>query len=134
MKIFLDANILFSASNIDSRLYQLIRQLHQRGVDICTSRYALEEAQRNILKKYRSWIAGFERLIELVELVPEANLTVDIDLTAKDRPILASAIAAKCTMLLTGDKKDFQHFFGKEIGGVEIVYYSMLQQKLESIL
>ena len=53
----------------------------------------------------------------------DANILLDLSvkLRAKDIPILAGAIALKCTHLLTGDKKDFGFLFGELVSGVKIV-------------
>jgi len=53
-----------------------------------------------------------------------------IELVEKDRPILASAIAGQCDYLVTGDRKDFGHLFGKSVQGVKVVSPAQLAEAL----
>ena len=39
----------------------------------------------------------------------------------KDLPILAAAIAARASALVTGDRRDFGHLYGTTIEGVEVL-------------
>ena len=48
-------------------------------------------------------------------------------------PVLCSAIAAGATHLLTGDKKDFNHLYGKKIQGVKVVSVRQLVKELEKM-
>ena len=50
-----------------------------------------------------------------------ASLPNDVHLAAKDRPILLAAIHAKCSDLLTGDRRHFGSLFGRSVKGVRIV-------------
>ena len=61
-----------------------------------------------------------------VELVPLQLFDLDVKLADKDRPILCGAIAARADYLLTGDKRDFGHLFGRTISGVKIVSVQLL--------
>ncbi len=51
----------------------------------------------------------------------ENALAVEAGLPEKDKPILAAAIAAGCAYLLTGDKRDFGHLYGKAVEGVTVI-------------
>ena len=44
-----------------------------------------------------------------------------VELREKDWPILAGALAASATHLITGDKRDFGRYFGSDILGVRIL-------------
>ncbi len=129
MKIFLDANILFSGSNRQSALHQLLELLSEKH-ELATSCYAIEEARRNITLKKTDWLDDFEELVSHLVLCPQAQLGKDIELVEKDRPILGAAIAGKCEYLVTGDRKDFGHLFGKTIEGVFVLPPSDLAEKL----
>ena len=129
MKIFLDANILFSGSNTQSALYQLLHLLDEKH-ELATSSYAIAEARRNITLKKSAWLDDFEELISHFTLCPQGHLRKDIELVEKDRPILASAITGKCGYLITGDRKDFGHLFGQTIEGVLVLPPSDLAEKL----
>ena len=120
MSIFLDANILFSGSNAKSHLHRLLIWLNGKE-ELVTSQYAITEAERNILIKRPYWQDTFKALLLFVEHVPEAPLALDAGLPDKDKPILGAAIAAKSNYLVTGDKRDFGHLYGKTLSGVMVV-------------
>lgn len=120
-KLFLDANVLFSAAyRKDSgllRLWQL------NSVKLISSLYAIEEARRNLdstLQKER-----LEKLLTDVEKISasreNSDLPEGITIKEKDKPILLAAIAAKADYLLTGDIRDFGKFFGKKISGLTVL-------------
>lgn len=119
-RVFVDANVLFSAAYRENagslRLWKL------EDVEVTTSAYAAEEARRNLdAPDARSRL---ESLLARTRLVPEGSseepLPRDIQLAAKDEPILRSAIAANATHLLTGDVRDFGGLFGRRVHGVLI--------------
>lgn len=120
MSVFLDANILFSASNAGSSIHRLVIWLHDKE-RLVTSRYAAAEAARNISVKRAKWVKTHEAVMACIRIVPEAAMRADAGLPAKDAPILAAAIAAGCDYLVTGDKRDFGHLYGKTIEGVTVI-------------
>ena len=81
---------------------------------LVTSDYAHEEARRNIEAKRAHWYSTFSDIETKILQLPSAPLTHNIELVEKDRPILGAAIAHQCNDLLTGDKKDFGHLYGKK--------------------
>jgi predicted nucleic acid-binding protein len=117
---FLDANVLFSAAYAEAS--PLLRLWKLRGVCLCTSEYALDEARRNLRND-----AQKKRLVELekkLELLPEADKRLvppSVMLREKDIPILSAAIAGKANYLVTGDNRDFGNLFGKAIAGVIVL-------------
>ncbi len=124
MKIFLDANILFSGSDSNSRIYKLLRIIQKYG-DCVTNSYAIEEARRNIERKKYGSIEGLESILKNI-FVDNKLLLSDIpaELESKDVPILGGAIAQQCTHLLTGDRKDFGFLYGKRVENVLSVVVS----------
>jgi len=120
MRIFLDANVLFSASKATSNIGRLIQILRQRGI-VVTSDFALEEARRNILLKRPEWSKELDTLIEQVEIVPSVQFPLPVELVEKDQPILCTAIRAGCQYLVTGDNQDFGHLYDQTIEGVMVV-------------
>lgn len=132
-RVFLDANVLFSAAY--SETSGLTRLWKLRGVELVTSGYALGETLRNVeAVQHRSRLA---RLMIDVTVVPQPATTPPEcgRLADKDQPILAAAIAARATHLLTGDLTHFGRFWGKTIGGVLILrpseYLGAKQRKRE---
>jgi hypothetical protein len=65
------------------------------------------------------------RLVQDLDIVDESSpfstLPIGIQLPPKDQPILVAAIQAKCTHLLTGDRKHFGQYFQQTIGGVRVL-------------
>jgi predicted nucleic acid-binding protein len=120
LSVFLDANVLFSGSREGSDLFRFLVWLDEKE-RLVTSRYVREEAERNILLKRADWHESFQELLLHIELIMDAPLFVEAGLPDKDKPVLGAAIAAKCAYLVTGDKKDFGHLYGKTIGGVTVV-------------
>lgn len=117
-RVFLDANVLFSAAyRVDSGLVALWAPT--RGISVCSSQYAIEEARRNLEESDAR--ERLEKLIAGVEIVPDVatgRLPSGITLPEKDRPILLAAIAIGASHLLTGDRAHFGSYFGRRIGGV----------------
>ncbi len=120
MRVFLDANILFSASMPKSRIGFLVRIAKQKAT-LLTNLYAAEEARRNLEFKSATSLPSFEQLLKECELVSERIAPIIIELALKDVPILGGAIAGNASHLLTGDERDFGMLFGKTVQGVTIV-------------
>ena len=120
-RIFLDANVLFSAAwRADAGLTALWRL---DGIHLLTCPYAATEAQRNLLQPEQS--ARLDSLMASVALGPDAilpdTLAARLGLPDNDRPILAAALAAGATHLLTGDTRHFGHLLGSTLHGLLIV-------------
>lgn len=120
-RLFLDANVLFSAAYRAeagvARLWKL------PGVVLLTSAYAVEEALRNLSEPHQR-----ERLHALIEsmtihhvVIVDPRLRGEVRLPEKDWPILAGAAAVQATHLLTGDQKHFGPYFGERILGVLVL-------------
>jgi predicted nucleic acid-binding protein len=129
MRVFLDANILFSASLPKSQLARFLEGLGDHAT-LLSSAYACEEAERNLASKFPKGLSYFHRLSEGLELVPVGLFDLGVRLAAKDQPILCGAVAGEAEYLLTGDKKDFGHLFGKSVGGVTVVTVELLLNEL----
>jgi predicted nucleic acid-binding protein len=118
-RVFLDANILFSAAySLDNALLRLWKLPR---VVLCTSHYAVEEAKVNLARPDQQ-----ERLAELTKSlsffdVLQGKLPREISLPEKDVPIMLSAMGARASHLLTGDLRHFGRYFGKRFAGVLIL-------------
>jgi predicted nucleic acid-binding protein len=130
MRVFLDANILFSAAQRHSRMRAFLEVLFDQA-DCLTNAYAVEEARRNLELKFPEGLKALERLTGQCEMVSQLVTDLDVGLPPKDMPILGGAIAGHATHLLTGDEKDFGKFWGKTVQGVKIVSPKMLVQELQ---
>lgn len=129
MRVFLDANILFSAAQPNSRIRVFLDVLLARA-DCLTNAYAVEEARRNLAAKFPDGLKALDRLVEQCEMVSKLSADLNIDLKPKDVPILGGAIAGGATHLMTGDQRDFGKFWGKTVQGVKIVSPRMLVEEL----
>ena len=129
MKVFLDANILFSGSVSGSKIAKLVEIVKQHG-ECITNLYAVEEARKNIERKKYGSIQELELLLKDISISNELVLVVPVELKSKDIPILGGAIALQCTHLLTGDKKDFGFLFGKQVQNVLVVSPRLLAKKM----
>jgi predicted nucleic acid-binding protein len=118
-RLFLDANVLFSAAYREdaglARFWKL-------NVELLTSAYAVEEARVNLYDDaQRSRLAGLVSGIEVISNTSSGPLPSGVDLPEKDWPILLSAIQSRATHLITGDKADFGRYFGNTIAGIIIL-------------
>jgi uncharacterized protein len=117
-RLFLDANVLFSAAYREDAAVARLWALE--GVELATSTYAAEEAERNLRGRERRDRLG--RLLAAMRVVsagmPAAAVRAGVDLPEKDWPIVAGAIAAEATHLITGDVQHFGPYFGKPIAGI----------------
>ena len=115
MKVFLDANVLFTAAhNPKGKAAFVIELSGKKYWRVVTCVLAIEEADRNLAKKYPSAQQELKKVMRLIEVIPTSlKGDCEIALPEKDRPIFLSAIASKCTHLLTGDMKDFGQYMNK---------------------
>lgn len=120
MRVFLDANVLFSACKAGSAIGQLVQWLQAEGTAV-TSDLAIEEARRNLVSKRADWAPRLEEVLHRIQVVPSSLFRLDVDLEVKDRPLLCAAIRAKCTHFATGDRRDFGALFGSKVDGVQVV-------------
>lgn len=129
MRIFLDANIPFSAAQPRSRMGAFLELLFDRGTCL-TNDYAVEEARRNLALKSPEGLKALARLVKRCEMVPRLAADLEVELPLKDQPIIGGAVAGLATHLLTGDERDFGKLWGKTVQGVKIVSSRMLAEEL----
>jgi len=124
MRIFLDANILFSAAKSDGAVRRLLRLLISAGHECQVDGYVTEEARRNLLAKAPGAVTALETQLSKLGVVGyrpvEPGFDAGAALPAKDRPVLAGAIRCGCAALVTGDRAHFGRLYGKTIQGVTI--------------
>lgn len=118
-RLFLDANVLFSAAYRQTS--GLLRFWKLKEVTLCSSRYALEEARINLAEESQQRrLATLARRIQFFEAAHD-HLSQAISLPDKDRPILLAAIDARATHLITGDLRHFGQYFGRKLEGIVIL-------------
>jgi hypothetical protein len=124
MRIFLDANILFSAAKSDGAVRRLLALLLDAGHECHADAYVVEEARRNLALKAPGSLPALDRLlggVHVAQATPQPDMAaVPGSLAEKDRPVLAAAMQLRCQALVTGDRSHFGAFYGKTPGGVKI--------------
>ncbi len=115
LRLFLDANILFTAAYSPGGLSALLFELRRlRVLELLTSERAAAEARVNLQLKRPEALASFEKLMKPVQLVPTpAQNPVDLSLPDDDSAIFAAALAARATHFITGDAQHFGRYFNK---------------------
>jgi predicted nucleic acid-binding protein len=124
MRIFLDANILFSAAKMDGAIRQLLRLLRAGDHELWADGYVLEEARRNLAAKAPEGLHALDAIvaeIRVAEAHPaDAGQRFSARLPEKDRPVLAAAVRLGCEVLVTGDRSHFGALYGRTVAGVAI--------------
>ena len=127
MRLFLDANVLFSgAHSPGGRARGLFSLAESKFCELVTSEHAIGEAKRNLAMKTPTTEEDLEELLKQVTRVAEGGPSLvawaaGLGLPENDAPILASAAAAGADLLVTGDRRHFGHLYGKTTGRVRIV-------------
>lgn len=125
MQVFLDANILFSATKTDGAVRALLRLMLERGHELVVDAYVIAEAQRNLQAKGPQALQVLDALLPRLVVGATAPIAAvapaDLAwLPKNDRPVLAAAIRLRCDMLVTGDRTHFGSGDGRSFGGVTI--------------
>ena len=124
MRIFLDANILFSAAKSDGAIRRFLKELSGQGHVFAIDAYVAEEARRNIAAKAPGALVVLDDLMSRMACADAHAGELDADTAAllpeKDRPVLAAAIRQACEVLLNGDSTHFGALYGRTVQGVTI--------------
>lgn len=115
MRLFLDANLLFTAAHNPRGKAALVIELGAAGHwDLFSSHYVQEEARRNLQRKFPESTAAltdFQSSLSLSSHRPE--LPRLSGLADKDQPVFQAALSCEATHLLTGDLRDFGAFVNR---------------------
>ena len=133
MRIFLDANILFSAARSNGAIRQLLQLLQSLGHTLVADDYVIAEAHRNLASKESGQaVSDLQTLLGVVEVSAYRSRVPDADVSwlhPKDQPVLLAAIALGCDILVTGDKTHFGAGYGTVCGGVTVCSPALLAQR-----
>ena len=122
LRIFLDANVLFTAAYSPDGLSALLIELGAAGrVTLLTSPLAIIEAERNLEAKRPAALPALRQNLSAARMVREpapadVERLTPPELSSKDRPLLAAAIVAGATHFVTGDVADFGRFMNRRAG------------------
>ena len=136
MKLFLDTSVLLAAAgsaNGASRF--LIASASSHGWRLLSSPYCLAEVDKNI-SKIGDDASGYwrKKLRSTLELVPDC-VVLDKPLlfdAIKDKPVLITALAGRCEVLLTLDRIDFGTFFERGVYGLKVMTPGMFLRGLRA--
>jgi len=120
LRVFLDSNVVFSASRDERSRFLKLWSL--RSVRLVVSPYGIGEVIRNVRSPEHS--ARLSSLLVPMEIVSDSDVRLippHIVLVAKDQQILAAAIGASADYLITGDKAHFGHLYGTRLSGVFVI-------------
>ncbi len=124
-RVFLDANVLFSAAissgGASRAIFELAEQ-YPSVVELIVSEYAMTEALRNVQKKRPETVGGLLGLLDGLRFTQEPpEILVDrlagIVPDPKDVPIVAGAVWAEADLLVTSNSRHFGSLYGKHVGG-----------------
>ena len=125
MRVFLDANVLFSASLFARGNAPLLIEIGRAGsCRLLTSPVTLQEAERNLARKAPQALDRFKHVQAVVELVLDASADLLLwaqGLPVKVAPILAAAVLARADLLVMGDRRHFGPLFGRTLQGVRVL-------------
>ena len=133
MRIFLDANVLFSAAKSAGAIRQLLYELHAAGHTLVADEYVSTEARRNAAAKATGDALDYlQALLTRIEVCavqfPALTQVSVLWLPEKDRPVLIAAMTLKCDALVTGDRTHFGLGYGKTFDGVTVYSPAQLAQ------
>ena len=121
MFVLLDSNVWLSHLARDGYCRRVVEAAESRCTFV-TSAFICTEVQEKLVSRFGTSEAKAARLV--AELKAETFLSEPATIAAtelrdpEDLPVLAAAVAAKCALLVTGDK---DLLVLKEFSGVEIV-------------
>ena len=118
-RVFLDANVLFSAAYGSPGLRWLWVLAAEGRCRLLSCALAVEEARRNLdTHAQRRRLARYVRKVELTEQPLEGEYPLEPP--AGDRLSFLAAAAARATHFLTGDARHFGAHYGRRVSSVRI--------------
>lgn len=112
MRVFLDANVLFTAAHNPRGKAAFIIELGLAGhFSLFTSDAAREEAERNLAARYPEAVPRLAALLDqITPITADLSALFPDGLPAKDAVIFQAAVACRATHFLTGDLRHFGPF------------------------
>jgi putative PIN family toxin of toxin-antitoxin system len=119
VRVFFDSNVILSGLISERGAPRIILDIFSLGLPFLrgiTGQYNIIEIERNLSKKLSDVLPIYNKyfpeldleIIPLPSIEEIENFSNEVkDISAKDIPVLVSAIEGKADFLVTGDKKDF---------------------------
>lgn len=122
MKVFLDSNVIFSicwSGKGKSRAF-LLYELQENGFfHIFISQLVYNETRLNLETRRPEGVPLFEELVRKTEIVPDVSASTNrkelLTLPDNDRIILSTALFHGMDFFLTGNTRDFNSLYHKNI-------------------
>ncbi len=118
-RVFLDANVLFSAAYGSPGLRTLWILARAGRHELLASIHVIEEARRNLEARHRGALEALVRKLTIIPAAPP-DLPCPIEVPAGDREAFLAAVAGGASHFLTGDARHFGRYFGKRVLGILI--------------
>ena len=115
MRVFLDANVLFTAAHNPRGKAAFVIELGSEGhFSLYTSEVAREEAERNLKAKFPDALPRFAGLMDRITIVAsDLSLPAPDSLPENDRVVFQAARTCSATHFLTGDLRHFGPFMNQ---------------------
>lgn len=120
MKVVLDTSVLIAAFLTRGTCAEVLEHC-VREHELVASPYIREEVRRNLVSKFKVGARDADEAVRLLAtrftLLEPADLGRRVCRDAEDDPILGTAVAAHCELLVTGDKDllDMGQYEGTQI-------------------
>jgi predicted nucleic acid-binding protein len=140
VRLFLDTSVLLAAAGSTGGASRfVITEAEVQEWALVSADYCVDEVRRNLPKLVSSAPSAWRQMIFPALEITEVRLTLDRPLVfpkAKDRPVVISALAARCEWLLTLDEGDFHGNLGREIYGMRIATPGefLMEQRQDGLL
>lgn len=115
MRVFLDANVLFTAAHNPRGKAAFVIELGATGhLSLFTSDAAREEAERNLAAKYPDSLPLLAALLGwITQITVDLSAPFPAGLPAKDAVIFQAVVTCRATHFLTGDLNHFGPFMNQ---------------------
>lgn len=134
MRVFFDANILFSAAKSDGAVRHFCGWLLDHGHECWADDFVVAEARRNLARKGEDAEVELDALLARMHVAaaqsPNRSAREAEWLPEKDRTVLIAAMRLRCDALVTGDRTHFWAGYGKTFGNVTIYSPRSLAERL----
>lgn len=116
VRLFLDSNVILSGLMSSKGAPRILLDLLSIEVPLLrgmTGRYNLDEIERNLSRRFPGLLSIYQQFLPRIHLeVIDVPSYKEVEpflgkMSAKDAPVLASALNGRARYLVTGDKKDF---------------------------
>jgi predicted nucleic acid-binding protein len=130
IRVFLDANVLYSAAESPDGLNSSIFTVsHKRGdIELIADRYVWGEADIHLMQRRledaRNELQRLGGTYLEIRPFPSLQLTQrfrPLVSDPADAPVLAGAVSARADWLVTNNRKDFEHLYETTVEGVLIM-------------